>query len=66
MSLKDGWGPVGQPNMTREERIDMIRHLIRQEMAEGGQVLLYPGKNRTMVVLSNNKDVYIITEAHDG
>lgn len=66
MSIKEGWGPTGQPNPSREQRIDMIRHLLQQEKADGGQVLLYPGKNRTLVVLSNNNDVYVIAEAHDG
>ena len=32
----------------------------------GGQVLLYLGKNRTLVVYSKGSQVYLITEAQNG
>ena len=64
--MREGWGPMAQPNLNREQRVEMIRQLLLQEKAEGGQVLLYPGKNRTLVVLSNQKDVYLIAEAQEG
>lgn len=49
-----------------EDTVRNLRTVISQLKNEGGQVLLYPGKNRTLVVYSKGGQVYLITEAQSG
>lgn len=65
-SRPEDWGPIGEPNPTDEQAVETLRAVIAQLKLGGGQVLLYPGKNRTMVVFSKNSKVYLLTEARDG
>lgn len=60
------WGAVGAPNLTDEQAIETVKTVLAQLKQGGGQVLLYPGKNRTLVVFSKNDKVHLITEARDG
>lgn len=66
MEFPSEWGAIGAPNPTDEQAIETIRTALAQLKQSGGQVLLYPGKNRTLVVFSRNDEVHLITEARDG
>lgn len=60
------WGPVGPPNQSVEDTVRNIRAVLAQLKSMGGQVLLYGGKNRTLVVYSKGNQVHLLTEATDG
>lgn len=64
--MDGGWSNPRPDSMSIEDTVRNLQVVLEQLKNMGGQVLLYPGKNRTLVVYSKGNKVHLITEAVGG